>query len=50
MTAPSTDDALEVLRFERESFAALARLSPEQLAEMQAEAQELTEVGVEVRE
>jgi hypothetical protein len=45
----SLDSALDVLLFEHESFAALARLSPEQLAEMQAEAETLAEADVEVR-
>jgi hypothetical protein len=37
-----------MLLFEHESFAALARLSPEQLAGMRAEAEALAEVDVEV--
>ncbi|NUP50962.1 MAG: hypothetical protein HOW97_27170 [Catenulispora sp.] len=45
----SLDSALEMLLFEHESFAALARLSPEQLAEMQAEAGEIAEADVAVR-
>lgn len=45
----SLDSALDVLLFEHESLAALARLSPEQLAEMQAEAGAIAEADVEVR-
>jgi hypothetical protein len=44
----SLDGVLEVLLFEHESLAALARLSPEQLAEMRAEATSIAEVDVEV--
>ncbi|NUR25595.1 MAG: hypothetical protein HOV83_07055 [Catenulispora sp.] len=42
----SIDDVLEVLLFEHESSAALAQLTPEQLAEMQAEARVIAEVDV----
>lgn len=49
LNGASLDGALEMLLFEHESFAALARLSAEQLAEMQAEAETLAEVDVEVR-
>ena len=48
LNGASLDSALEVLPFEHESFAALARLSPEQVAEMRAEAEALAEAGVEV--
>ena len=48
LNGASLDSALEMLLFEHESFAAVARLSPEQLAEMQAEAEALAEAGVEV--
>ncbi|WP_194893797.1 hypothetical protein [Catenulispora pinisilvae] len=48
LNGASLDSALDVLLFEHESFAALARLSPGQLAEMQAEAENLAEVDVEV--
>lgn len=44
----SLDGALEALLFEHESLAALARLSPEALAEMRAEAETLAEADVEV--
>jgi hypothetical protein len=49
LNGASLDSALEVLLFEHESFAALARLSPEQVAEMRAEAEALAETDVEVR-
>lgn len=49
LNGASLDSALEVLLFEHESFAALARLTPEQLAEMRAEAEALAEAGVEVQ-
>jgi hypothetical protein len=48
LNGASLDSALEMLLFEHESFAALARLSPEQLAEMRAEAETLAEADVEV--
>ncbi|GAA2013745.1 hypothetical protein GCM10009839_05750 [Catenulispora yoronensis] len=44
----SLDGALEVLLFEHESFAALARLSEDELAGMRAEAEELAEADVAV--
>lgn len=44
----SLDSALEVLRFERESAAAVARLSSEQLGDMRDEAESLAEVDVVV--
>lgn len=49
LNGASLDSALEVLLFEHESFAALARLSPEQVAEMRAEAEAIAEIDVEVR-
>jgi len=48
LNGASLDSALDMLLFEHESFAALARLSPEQLAEMRAEAETLAETDVEV--
>jgi hypothetical protein len=48
LNGASLDGALEMLLFEHESFTALARLSPEQLAGMRAEAEALAEVDVEV--
>ena len=49
LSGASLDSVLEVLLFEHESLAALARLSPEQLAEMRAEAEAIAEVDVEAR-
>jgi hypothetical protein len=43
LNGASLDHALDVLLFEHESFVALARLTPEQLAEMRDEAWLLAE-------
>jgi hypothetical protein len=49
LNGASLDSALEVLLFEDESFAALARLTPEQVAEMRAEAETLAEAAPDPR-